>query len=107
MLLYDLRIFFVCYVVWMGVVQMKRFDIGCVYCVNCILGVYLKEFYECVFDIVISMFEDFVFDVEVFFVVVEIIKQFLFFDNWSYYIRINYIGIMRLFLIFIGIFDER
>lgn len=104
---YDLRIPFARYVARTGVVQMKRFDIGCVYRVNRILGAHPKELYECVFDIVTSTPEDLVPDAEVLLVVAEIIKQFPSLDNRSYYIRINHTGIMRSFLTSIGISDER
>ena len=104
---YDLRIPFARYVARKGVVQMRRFDVGCVYRVNRILGAHPKELYECVFDIVTSAPEDLVPDAEVLLVVAEIIKEFPSLDNKSYYIRVNHTGIIKSFLTSIGVSDER
>ena len=104
---YDLRIPFARYVARKGVLQMKRFDVGCVYRVNRFLGAHPKEIYECVFDIVTSTTEDLVPDAEVLLVVAEIIKEFPCLDNRDYYIRINHTGLMKSFLSSLGVSDER
>ena len=104
---YDLRIPFARYVARMGVHQVKRFDVGCVYRADRILGAHPKELYECVFDIVTSTPENLVPDAEVLLVVAEIIKEFPSLDNRSYYIKINHTGLVKSFLTSIGVTDER
>ena len=104
---FDLRIPFARYVARNGVCQMKRFDIGCVYRVNRILGAHPKELYECVFDIVTSTPENLVPDAEVLLSVAEIIREFPSLYERSYYIRINHTALMKSFLASIGITDER
>ena len=104
---FDLRIPFARYVARKGIVQMKRFDIGCVYRVNRILGAHPREFYECVFDIVTSTPQNLVPDAEVLFSVAEIIKEFPSLCSRSYYIRINHAALMKSFLTSIGVSDER
>lgn len=104
---FDLRIPFARYVARNGVVQMKRFDVGCVYRVNRILGAHPKELYECVFDIVTSTPENLVPDAEVLLAVAEVIKEFPSLDDRSYYIRINHAALMKSFLTSVGVSDER
>lgn len=104
---YDLRIPFARYVARKGVLQMKRFDVGCVYRVNRFLGAHPREIYECVFDIITSTTEDLVPDAEVLLVVAEIIKEFPCLDNRDYYIRINHTGLMKSFLSSHCVSDER
>ncbi|XP_074628735.1 eIF-2-alpha kinase GCN2-like [Acropora palmata] len=107
MLPYDLRIPFARYVARKGVLQMKRFDVGCVYRVNRFLGAHPREIYECVFDIITSTTEDLVPDAEVLLVVAEIIREFPCLDNRDYYIRINHTGLMKSFLSSHCVSDER
>ena len=104
---FDLRIPFARYVARNAVVHMKRFDIGCVYRVNRILGAHPKELYECVFDIVTSTPENLVPDAEVLLCVAEIIKEFPSLDARSYYIRINHTALIKSFLASIGVSDDR
>ena len=104
---YDLRIPFARYVARNGVFRMKRFDIGCVYRVNRILGAHPKELQECVFDIVTSTPENLVPDAEVLLSVAEIIREFPSLYERSYYIRINHTALMKSFLASISITDER
>ena len=104
---HDLRIPFARYVARNGVFQMKRFDIGCVYRVNRILGAHPKELQECVFDIVTSTPENLVPDAEVLLSVAEIIREFPSLYQRSYYIRINHTDLMKSFLESISITDER
>ena len=104
---YDLRIPFARYVARKGVLQMKRFDVGCVYRVNRFLGAHPREIYECVFDIITSTTEDLVPDAEVLLVVAEIIREFPCLDNRDYYIRINHTGLMKSFLSSHCVSDER
>lgn len=111
---YDLRIPFARYVARKGIVQMKRFDLGCVYRVNRILRAHPKELYDCVFDIVTSTSEGLVPDAEVLLVVAEIIKEFPSlskefpsFNERGYKIRINHTGLMKSFLTSVGVSEER
>ena len=104
---YDLRIPFARYVARNGVFQMKRFDIGCVYRVNRILGAHPNELHECVFDIVTSTPENLVPDAEVLLSVAEIIREFPSLYERSYYIRINHTALMKSFLASVTITDER
>ena len=73
---FDLRIPFARYIARNGVVNIKRFDIACVYRDKKILGAHPKELYECVLDIVTSSPEDLVPDAEVLLAVFEIINEF-------------------------------
>ena len=104
---YDLRIPFARYIARNGVVNMKRFDIGCVYRDTKILGAHPKELYECVFDIVTSSPEDLVPDAEVLFAVFEIINKFPSLGSRNYYIRMNHAGLLNCYLTSVGISDER
>ena len=104
---YDLRIPFARYIARNGVVNMKWFDIGCVYRDTKILGAHPKELYECVFDIVTSSPEDLVPDAEVLFAVFEIINKFPSLGSRNYYIRMTHAGLLNCYLTSVGISDER
>ncbi|CAH3159650.1 unnamed protein product [Pocillopora meandrina] len=85
---FDLRIPFARYIALNGVVNMKRFDIACVYRDKKILGAHPKELYECVLDIVTSSPEDLVPDAEVL-------------------LAMNHARLLTCYLTFAGISDER
>ena len=104
---FDLRIPFARYIARNGVVNMKRFDIGCVYRDKKILGAHPKELYECVFDIVTSSPEDLVPDAEVLLAVFEIINEFPSLGSRNYYIRMNHAHLLTCYLTSVGISDER
>ena len=104
---FDLRIPFARYIARNGVVNMKRFDIGCVYRDKKILGAHPKELYECVFDIVTSSPEDLVPDAEVLLAVFEIINEFPSLGSRNYYIRMNHARLLTCYLTSIGISNER
>ena len=104
---FDLRIPFARYIARNSIMNMKRFDIGCVYRASKILGAHPKELYECVFDIVTSSPEDLVPDAEVLLSVAEIIKEFPSLDSRSYYIRVNHAALMKCYLSSVGISDDR
>ena len=104
---YDLRIPFARYVAKSKIINMKRFDVGCVYRDKRIMGVHPKELYECAFDIVTSAPENLVPDAEVLLSVAEIIDEFPSLLLRSYYIRINHAGMMKSFLTSCGVPENR
>ena len=104
---FDLRIPFARYIARNGVVNMKRFDIGCVYRDKKILGAHPRELYDCVFDIVTSSSEDLVPDAEVLLTVFEIINEFPSLASQNYYIRMNHGALLGCYLTSIGVSGER
>ena len=104
---FDLRIPFARYIARNGVMNMKRFDIGCVYRDTKSLGAHPKELYDCVFDIVTSSPEDLVPDAEVLLAVFEIINEFPSLGSRNYYIRMNHARLLTCYLTSIGISNER
>ena len=104
---FDLRLPFARYIARNNLIHMKRFDIGCVFRKERILGAHPKELYECVFDIVTSTPENLVPDAEVLLSVAEIIREFPSLGTRNYYIRVNHTGVMNSFLTSVGVPDDR
>ena len=104
---FDLRLPFARYIARNNLIHMKRFDIGCVFRKERILGAHPKELYDCVFDIVTNTPENLVPDAEVLLSVAEIIREFPSVSSRNYYIRVNHTSLIKSFLTSAGVPDDR
>lgn len=100
---HDLRVPFARYVAWNGISLLRRYSIERVYREKKVFGFLPRELYECAFDIVTPAGTSRLPDVEILYIVYEIINELPGLKNKQVTIRLNHTNLMSAILTNSGI----